>query len=54
MIASETRTEIRMTRAGHHEPATASAEVQRSIESAAGSFVWKPVISLAERPTTRK
>jgi N-carbamoyl-L-amino-acid hydrolase len=25
-----------MTRAGHHAPATAAAEVQRSIESAAG------------------
>src|SRR5215472_6110270 len=36
VIASETRTQIRMTRAGHHEPATADAEVQRSIESAAG------------------
>src|SRR5262249_16038984 len=36
VIASETRTRIRMTRAGHHESATAAAEVQRSIESAAG------------------
>jgi N-carbamoyl-L-amino-acid hydrolase len=35
-IAAETRTQIRMTRAGHHAPATAAAEVQRSIESAAG------------------
>jgi N-carbamoyl-L-amino-acid hydrolase len=35
-IASETRTEIRMVRASHHESALAAPEVQRSIESAAG------------------
>lgn len=35
-IAAETRTEIAMTRAGHMEPALAAAEVQRSIERAAG------------------
>jgi beta-ureidopropionase / N-carbamoyl-L-amino-acid hydrolase len=34
-IASETRTEISMRRAGHMEPALASTEVQRSIEAAA-------------------
>jgi beta-ureidopropionase / N-carbamoyl-L-amino-acid hydrolase len=34
-IASETRTEISMTRAGHMEPALAATEVQRSIEAAA-------------------
>jgi N-carbamoyl-L-amino-acid hydrolase len=34
-IASETRTEISMTRAGHMEPALAATEVQRSIEGAA-------------------
>lgn len=34
-IASETRTKISMTRAGHMEPALASAEVQHSIEGAA-------------------
>jgi beta-ureidopropionase / N-carbamoyl-L-amino-acid hydrolase len=34
-IASETRTEISMTRAGHMEPALAATEVQRSIETAA-------------------
>ena len=37
-IASETRTEISMTRAGHMEPALAAAEVQRSIERAAGTL----------------
>jgi len=34
-IASETRTEISMIRAGHMEPALAASEVQRSIEAAA-------------------
>lgn len=34
-IASETRTEIRMTRAGHSEAANASIDVQRPIEAAA-------------------
>jgi beta-ureidopropionase / N-carbamoyl-L-amino-acid hydrolase len=34
-IASETRTEISMIRAGHMEPALAATEVQRSIEIAA-------------------
>jgi len=34
-IASETRTEISMTRAGHSESAAAAPEVQRSIEAAA-------------------
>jgi len=35
-IARETRTEIRMTRAGHSESAVAATEVQRSIEAASG------------------
>jgi beta-ureidopropionase / N-carbamoyl-L-amino-acid hydrolase len=35
-IATETRTEISMTRAGHMEPALAASEVQRTIEAAAG------------------
>ena len=34
-IASETKTEISMARAGHMEPALAATEVQRSIETAA-------------------
>jgi N-carbamoyl-L-amino-acid hydrolase len=34
-IASETRTEISMTRAGHMEPALAATEIQRAIEAAA-------------------
>lgn len=34
-IASETRTQISMTRAGHMDPALASSEVQRAIEAAA-------------------
>ena len=35
-IASETRTEIQITRAGRHESALAAPEVQRVIEAAAG------------------
>jgi N-carbamoyl-L-amino-acid hydrolase len=35
-IASDTRTEIQMTRSGHHESALAAPEVQRVIEAAAG------------------
>jgi N-carbamoyl-L-amino-acid hydrolase len=35
-IASETRTEVVLTRAGHMEPALAAVQVQRSIEAAAG------------------
>ena len=34
-IASETRTQISMTRAGHMDPALAATEVQRAIEAAA-------------------
>jgi N-carbamoyl-L-amino-acid hydrolase len=34
-IATETKTEISMTRAGHMEPALAAVEVQRSIDAAA-------------------
>ena len=34
-IAKENRTEIRMTRKGHHDPAMASVEIQRVIEKAA-------------------
>lgn len=37
-IASETRTEIRITRNFHSESATAAREVQRAIESAAGKL----------------
>ena len=37
-IASQTRTEIQMTRAGHSESAVAAIEVQRSIEAAAKSL----------------
>jgi N-carbamoyl-L-amino-acid hydrolase len=37
-IASETRTEIRMTRAAQNQPATAAPEVQRAIESAASKL----------------
>ena len=37
-IASETRTKIDMTRAGHSESAKAAVEVQRAIESAAGKL----------------
>ena len=37
-IASETRTEISMTRAGHMEPALAATAVQRSIERAASTL----------------
>ena len=37
-IASETRTKIDMTRAGHSESARAAVEVQRAIESAAGKL----------------
>jgi N-carbamoyl-L-amino-acid hydrolase len=36
VIARETRTEIRITHAGHNESAVAAAEVQRAIESGAG------------------
>jgi N-carbamoyl-L-amino-acid hydrolase len=35
-IGAETRTQVRMTRASRHQPATAAPEVQRAIESAAG------------------
>lgn len=38
VIATETRTEIRMTRVVHNESATAASEVQRAIESAASKL----------------